>query len=289
MEIYGQVREERLYAKRNGLKVKNETLKLALNGATGNYQNEYSWLYDPVAVMKIRINGQLLLLMLAERLISIGCRLIQLNTDGILYTVQKDKYDKLQAILKEWESLTKLTLETEEFEAFYQYAVNDYLAIYKGYKETKDQKLLKKKGLFIDFVTLGKGMNAIIIPKAINNYFANNIPIKETIYNSRDLNDFITYQKVAKDFSIEYNTQLIQRINRYYASTNGAYLYKCKVNNDIRSDYEVMLSASGVTIVNNFADVKEFPNNINYDYYISEANKIIRAIENKQLTFMFND
>ena len=227
--------------------------------------------------------------MLAERLISIGCRLIQLNTDGILYTVQKDKYDKLQAILKEWESLTKLTLETEEFEAFYQYAVNDYLAIYKGYKETKDQKLLKKKGLFIDFVTLGKGMNAIIIPKAINNYFANNIPIKETIYNSRDLNDFITYQKVAKDFSIEYNTQLIQRINRYYASTNGAYLYKCKVNNDIRSDYEVMLSASGVTIVNNFADVKEFPNNINYDYYISEANKIIRAIENKQLTFMFND
>ena len=32
LEIYGQVREERLYAKRNGLKVKNETLKLALNG-----------------------------------------------------------------------------------------------------------------------------------------------------------------------------------------------------------------------------------------------------------------
>ena len=44
--------------------------------ATGNYQNEHSWLYDPKAVMKIRINGQLLLLMLAEMLIKSGGMLI---------------------------------------------------------------------------------------------------------------------------------------------------------------------------------------------------------------------
>ena len=39
LEIYGQVREERLAAKRNGNKVKNETLKLALNGKLVKHYN----------------------------------------------------------------------------------------------------------------------------------------------------------------------------------------------------------------------------------------------------------
>ena len=90
LSIYGQVREDRLYAKRHHQDIKNTTYKLALNGATGNYQNQYSWLYDPVAVLKIRINGQLLLLKLAEMLIEVGANLKQLNTDGILYLIDKN-------------------------------------------------------------------------------------------------------------------------------------------------------------------------------------------------------
>lgn len=323
LEIYGQVREERLYAKRNHQDVKNTTLKLALNGATGNYQNQYSWLYDPVAVMKIRINGQLLLLMLTEMLLKAGARLKQLNTDGILYVISKSV--DYQSILKEWEDITKLTLETEEYEAFYQFAINDYLAIGKGYSETKDKKLIKQKGLFIDSVKLGKGMQPMIIPEALNRYFADGIPIEQTIKECRDINKFITYQKVDKKFSVEYNGELISRINRYYCSTNGAYLFKCKVvskdkkipavilhfndgqtlkvpktdiepngqywhNSDVeriedtgdfvilkgqRENYSNMLKASGVTIVNNLDEITEFPNNINYGYYISECRKIL--------------
>lgn len=56
LEIYAKVREERLYAKKHKQKIKNETLKLALNGATGNYQNEHSWLYSPETVMKINFS-----------------------------------------------------------------------------------------------------------------------------------------------------------------------------------------------------------------------------------------
>lgn len=44
LDIYGQVREERLYAKRNGDKVKNETLKLALNGKLVKYYNFFKLL-----------------------------------------------------------------------------------------------------------------------------------------------------------------------------------------------------------------------------------------------------
>ena len=273
LEIYGQVREERLDAKRTQQDVKNMTLKLALNGATGNYQNQYSWLYDPVAVMKIRINGQLLLLMLTEMLLKAGARLKQLNTDGILYIIKKGI--DYQSILKEWEEKTKLSLETESYERFYQFAINDYLAIGTGYSETHNTKLIKQKGLFIDSVKLGKGMQPMIIPEALNKYFADGIPIEQTIKDCKDLNKFITYQKADKKFHVEYNNQLISRINRYYVSTNGPYLYKCEIIDGKREGYTNMLKSSGVTIVNNLDEINEFPNNVNYNYYIAECRKIL--------------
>lgn len=287
LDVYGKIREDRLQAKRNHEDVKNMTYKLALNGATGNYQNEHSWLYDPKCVLKIRINGQLFLLMLAEKLIAAGAKIKQLNTDGVLYII--DRQVDIDNILKNWEIETKLTLEGEEYERFYQFAINDYLAIGKGYSETKDKSLLKMKGLFINKVSLGKGMQPMIIPKALINYFADGIPVEATVYGSRDINDFLTYQKVDKKFAVEYNNQLISRINRYYVSTgkNSYYLYKCIVDKDgKRSNYMNLLKSSGVTIVNNLAEIElhGFPTNVNTRYYIMEINKIILQFVNKQLT-----
>ena len=118
--------------------------------------------------MRIRINGQLLLLMLAEKLISIGCQIIQANTDGLFVLRKQKDEQKFKDVCKWWENLTKLELEEDRFERFYQFAINDYLGVIEGYKDSKNPKLLKKKGLFIDSVTLGKGMQPMIIPKAIN-------------------------------------------------------------------------------------------------------------------------
>ena len=129
LETYSNIRTRRLIAKKNKIKVIDKTLKLSLNGLSGNLQNEHSWCYSPFTVMQIRINGQLLLLMLSERLLSLGCKLHQINTDGILYTCKKDKYEELQTVLSEWEKLTKLTLETEKFTSFYQLAINDYFGV----------------------------------------------------------------------------------------------------------------------------------------------------------------
>ena len=284
LEVYTQIKNERIEAKHNGNKLKDKTLKLSINGLSGNLQSSYSWVYSPETVMKIRINGQLLLLMLAEKLLKIGCKILQINTDGIFVLRKKKDEELFKNACKEWEELTKLELEEDRFERFYQYAVNDYLAIKEGYSESKNKELLKKKGLFIDKVTLGKGMQAMIIPKAINNYLSDGIPVEDTILASKDINDFITYQKVGKDFSVEYNNQIISRINRYYVSTNSPYLFKCEIINNKRTGYINMLCASGVTIVNDLNQIKEFPNNINYNYYIQEAYKIIYGFKLKQLT-----
>lgn len=286
METYQNIRTERLEAKRNRDKIKNETLKLSLNGLSGNLQNEYSWVYSPESVMKIRMNGQLLLLMLTEKLIQAGGKIKQLNTDGVLYLFPKHKQKELNSILKEWEQLTKLELETDEFERFYQFAINDYIGVLKGYSETKNPKLIKQKGMFISEVSLGKGMQAMIIPKALNEYFVNNIPVENTIKSSNNIHDFITYQKVSKEFSVEYAGNLISHINRYYISKLAPYLFKCKVrpSDKLRYGYINMLKGHGIKIVNDLTKITTFPTDIDYDYYIGECKKIINQFECQQLS-----
>ena len=298
LEIYSKIREERLEAKHNGDKVKNETLKFALNGLSGNLQNEHNFCYSPFAVMQIRVNGQLLLLMLAEKLVEIGCKIIQANTDGLFLICKKNKYEEYQKVCKEWEKLTKLELEEDRFEAMYQYAINDYIAVKEGYHKTKDKKLIKTKGMFITEVLLGKGLSPKIIPEAIINYFVDNIPVEETIKNCKDIRKFLKAEKTGKQWTVEYNDKIQQRINRFYVSNNGYYLWKFKTDSGVK-EYQNMLKGYAVTLHNTFysdedlqwkyaqGETFESIYDINYNYYISQCKKIINDIKPKQLN-LFN-
>lgn len=300
LEVYKQIKDERIEAKHNGNKVKNETLKLALNGLSGNLQNEHNFCYSPFAVMQIRINGQLLLLMLAEKLTQLGCRIVQANTDGLFVLLKKDVYSKVNNVCREWEQLTRLTLEEERFKAMYQYAINDYFAI------TEDDKV-KEKGMFITTVKLGKGLTPKIIPKAVINFFKNGVSVEETIKGCQDIRDFLMSEKTGKQWHVEYNNKEQQRTNRFYASTNGAYLWKWKDigqkesyewNNNIKTyqetvrpisgreqrQYQNMLTASGVTLLNYLDDKPIEERKINYRYYIMEAYKIIRELKPLQMS-----
>jgi hypothetical protein len=297
LEVYKQIKDKRIEAKHNGDKVKNETLKLALNGLSGNLQNEHNFCYSPFAVMQIRINGQLLLLMLAEKLTQIGCRIVQANTDGLFVLLKKDVYSKVNSICREWEQLTKLTLEEDRFKAMYQYAINDYFAI------TEDNKV-KEKGMFITAVKLGKGLTPKIIPKAVISFFKDGIPVEDTIKNCTDIRDFLMSEKTGKQWHVEYMNEEQQRTNRFYASTNGGYLWKWKDTGHKEGEiitytepyvgerrykasarqYQNMLTASGVTLLNKFDDKPIEERKINYRYYIMEAYKIIRDLKPLQLS-----
>lgn len=304
LEVYSQIKDERIEAKHNGDKVKNETLKLALNGLSGNLQNQHNFCYSPFAVMQIRINGQLLLLMLAERLTQIGCRIVQANTDGLFVLLKKSIYEQANKICQEWEQLTRLTLEEERFEAMYQYAINDYIAVKEGYKETKNPDLIKTKGIFITKVLLGKGLSAKIIPEAVIKYFVDGIPVEDTIKGCTDIRKFLMSEKTGKQWHVEYMNQEQQRTNRFYASTNGGYLWKWKYTGHAEGEvveyyepyvgrqsyiakeksYQNMLTASGVTLLNKFDDKPIEERKINYRYYIYEAYKIIRDLKPLQLS-----
>mgnify|MGYP005911848013 FL=1 len=351
LEVYSQIRSERIEAKHNGDKIKDSTLKLALNGLSGNLQNEHNFCYSPFAVMQIRINGQLLLLMLAEKLVELGCRIVQANTDGLFVLLKKSIYDKVNIVCREWEQLTKLTLEEDRFEAMYQYAINDYIAVKEGYAKKKHEfrdftavmdpktgdhikygatnakgetyrnmdeirkDYIKTKGMFITEVLLGKGLSPKIIPEAIIKYFVDGIPVEDTVKGCTDIKKFLMSEKTGKQWHVEYMNQEIQRMNRFYASTDGAYLWKwkgigehCAWNPSELSDmaywsliqegkdpynpplvpdtkqYQNMLTASGVTLLNMFDDKPIEDRKINYRYYLRECYKIIEDLKPRQLS-----
>lgn len=309
LEVYSRIKDERIEAKHNGDKIKDSTLKLALNGLSGNLQNEHNFCYSPFAVMQIRINGQLLLLMLAEKLVEVGCRIVQANTDGLFVLLKKDVYDKVNNICREWEQLTKLVLEEDRFEAMYQYAINDYVAVKEGYTDIRDRFLageqivrkkktgelyksteqiqddyIKQKGMFITKVQLGKGLTPKIIPEAVIKYFVDGIPVEDTIKGCKDIKKFLMAEKTGKQWNVEYMKEDIQRTNRFYASTNGGYLWKWKQVGNAEKQYQNMLAASGVTLLNKFDDKPIEDRKINYRYYLRECYKIIEDLKPRQLS-----
>lgn len=321
-ELFAQLKTERLEAKRTGQKVKNLFLKIVLNSPTGKMQQEVSWMYDPFNVFKIRINGQLILLLLVDRLLALGCEIIQCNTDGVVYKAKKGLKQAISDAIKEVEDLTRLEFESDEYEAFYQYAINDYFGVLKGGE-------IEEKGMFITKNKLGKGLAPVVIPKAVINYFVKGEPVEEFIKSDGDIRDFLMSQQVDKKFEVFHGENRVQRINRFYASENGEYLfkgifvpekevpfvrftYKGKTmevpeseisyggrywydshvknieyigNRTIGShtNFQNMLTKSGVTILNQLYDTTVEGRKINYRYYISEAKKIISDFTEQQL------
>lgn len=303
LQVYTEVYDDRINAKHSHNKLKDKTLKLTLNAVTGKMQEETSWLYDPFNVFRIRINGQLILLMLIERLLELDCRIIQANTDGVMYIAKEENRNRIQEAIHEVEAITQLVFESNDYEAFYQYAINDYFGIIKGYSESKSPELIERKGMFITETKLGKGLAPVVIPKAVINYFLTNQPVKEFIKSDKDIKDFVIGQRVAKKFEVYHGSEKVQRINRFYASTNDYYLFKRKYNEkygDFEFSYQGykyavkkytdtnLLAESGVTILNTYDEKPIEHRHINYQYYISKASKIISELKSVQLS-LFDD
>lgn len=276
-ELFSDIKVERLEAKHTGQKLKNQFLKIVLNSVTGKMQAPTSWMYDPYNVFRIRINGQLILLMLVDRLLKLNVKIIQVNTDGVMFVAKKKDRNQIESYVKQVEDLTRLTFEGDEYKAFYQYAVNDYFGIL-------NDDSVEEKGMFITHTTIGKGMAPLIIPKAVINYFKTGQSVRDYITGCTDIKDFLMSQRVDRKFKVLYGYDPVQQINRWYASTNGRKLYK--VDGD---SYHNMLAKSGVTILNKFDDIPITERHINYQYYIEEANKIIRDFTQVQLSLFADE
>lgn len=276
LEIYKQVKNERIVAKKTGNKVKDVFFKLILNSTSGLIDSSMSWMYSPENALSLRLTGQLQLLKLMEMFYYNNIPTISLNTDGTESIVDVNNISTYNDILKEHTQIFNVDWETDVYSKVYMVSVNDYLAITEKGK-------VKQKGMFVSNKTLDGSNEFLIIPIALENYLVNNISIEKTIKQHKNIYDFCAAKKISKDYKLFYKGKVAQQLNRFFVSTRkeGAYLYKQK---NSKNTMENVLKDTPIYLLNEKTDklANEFP--INYDYYIGKTQDIIDIFYPKQLS-----
>ena len=259
-----------------------EGLKLAANGTYGKTNEKKSWLYDPQYTMRTTISGQIFISMWLEHICENipNCTILQVNTDGVTFKLPKIYKDKLISLSDEITTKCKLTYEMNEYKKMVIKDVNHYSAQYVNGK-------IKHKGDFEIDRELHKDPSMKIVRIALENYFFKNIPVSDTIKNHKNIFDFCLRLRLMRSANANYsfikdgelNHEKLNKTTRYYVSNSGGVInqfFSTKGWVSVNKNYTV-------TLFNKYID-KDFKDyDVNYNFYISEAKKIIDKIEDKQL------
>jgi hypothetical protein len=88
--------------------------------------------YDPLFTMSITLNGQLLLCLLADRLMTVPTvRIVMANTDGLEYIVHPDYIESANDVCEWWQNTTQLSLEHARYSRMFIRDCNNYIAEYE--------------------------------------------------------------------------------------------------------------------------------------------------------------
>ena len=199
----------------------------------------------------------------------------------------RNDYQKAIDCTSEMTQITGLTYEFNEYKKMIIRDVNNYSAQY-----SIDNKI-KHKGAFEIDKELHKDPSMRIVSIALEKYFFEGIPVKNTIENHTNIYDFCLRLKLNSIFKGEYNyidqsngypekkTINLSKNTRYYISNKGGAIYKIRNDNNRTTGVNIGFIT---TLFNRYEEkpMKEY--DINYQFYISECNKIIDLIEDKQLT-----
>ena len=289
-QIYADMLETRMRAKKSGDKATANALKLVANTTYGAMLNKYNDLYDPLMGRSVCITGQLFLLELSRHLIA-ECstlRIVQLNTDGIMVSFDDSEYSKVLEITKEWEQRTRFELEEDKIKRIVQKDVNNYVEIpCEGKPKIKGGYLVRgiaPAGAF------NINNNATIVAKAIVDYFTLGTEVETTIGDCDDLFQFQLIAKAGSKYREAYHLvdgkkESVQKVNRVYATTDKRYgkLFKIKAENDSTAKIEMLPEHC---IIDN--DNKLTIDSVDKSWYIELAKKRIndflgiKEIKNKK-------
>lgn len=246
--------------------------KVILNGVSGHLDSEYSWLYNPEGIMKVRCGGQLILLTIIEQCWQNDVTVIQANTDGLTVKIKEDKIKWFQSLVTDTELDYKVKFEYAEYSKMIFMNVNSYLAIPLEGKP-------KYKGDFVYNPELGNSVDFLVIPKLLEQYFLKGKPSEVLLDPEKyglHIYDFCASMKVSKDYTVLHNGEKQQRLNRFYISKNAPFLYKQK---STKGKPDNMIKGWGVEIYNNHVEKSFKDYKLDMRFYISKANELIHEIE----------
>lgn len=259
---------------------RNYVYKIILNSTYGLSNDRNSFLYDPEFTMRVTINGQLSLMMLYEMLAEgiPNCVPLMQNTDGLEMMIPEEHKQKYLDICAEWERITNLQLEHDEYSKLILADVNNYIAINTAGKT-------KCKGRFeYDNLALHKNKSHLIVPKAVFNYFVNDVPPERTLMENKNILDYCAGVKIKGDWEFHetcivnraIETSVLQKTIRYYIANKG-----CKILKINKVDGREIQLESGKWMQQ---DLSEFQNktwdeyDVNEEYYLDKIYKEIHNI-----------
>lgn len=229
VDVYATVPAERKeWQKKKGKKcVEANSLKLASNVPYGDSNNQFSFMYDPRYTMATTVNGQLMLCMLAEWLLTVPTlQIIAINTDGISYKIHRSQLEHAEIIRDIWMRRTRLVLEEVRYSRMWIRDVNSYIA-------ESDGGELKLKGAFWfprsfpDDISNAqppgwhKDYSAQIVIMAAVEHMTRGIDIDLYVYQHTDPFDFMLRAKVDRASKLMIGDREVQRITRYFMALNG--------------------------------------------------------------------
>jgi len=269
-------------------KLQDEFYKLCLNSTSGLIDMEHSWLYNPEMILKLRLTGQLILLRCIEASQLKGWHVFSSNTDGLTVRLPRKDLELYKELIDGIGTEFQVKFEHETFKSIHYQNVNSYIAI-------TESGLVKKKGDFLTKPVLSTSCDNLVIPKLLQCYFEKGIAPIDIIrqldtfeYNwdgklsKLHIYDFCASQKVDKSYSVEWMGKKQQRLNRYYVSKTGGYLYKCRGGKKSH-----MLKGYGVQIYNNHSDRKLSEYSIDFKYYLKHVHDIISDISSHNQISLF--
>ena len=238
-QTYADVLDRRMKAKAAGDKHTANALKLVCNTTYGCLLNKYNDLYDPLMGRLVCISGQLYLLELAEHCYQTisDLRIVQLNTDGIMVECNKNDYERLSEICKEWQERTGFELEEDTVVKIAQKDVNNYI-------EVQADGLHKAKGGYLVKGIAAAGAfnvnnSCVIVATALKEYFLHGTPVGDTINACDDIFQFQIIAKAGAKYREAYHLingekHPVQKVNRVYAAKDERYgkIYKVKAEDD---------------------------------------------------------
>lgn len=203
------------------------------------------------------------------------------NTDGLLikYPTIIDK--EIRNKLNDFKKIVDIPLDVVKIKYMFMENISSYLSV-------TDRGDIKRIGKFKkrEDKLLSEDSSANIIAIALEEYFVNNISVESTILQHKDIFDFYMFAKKDKDQLFIYyqlidgisnKTKYEDKLIRFYVSKNNETI--SKLNSSKKE--EQLIPTGSLTLAQEHVDKEIGKYNIDYKWYINEANKIIKKIEVK--------
>jgi hypothetical protein len=253
--------------------IKAEALKITINGMTGKFNSRFWKVYDPKVYYTMTLNGQLYLLMLVDKLHSVGIQVLSANTDGVTALVKSHQQDIYKQVCQEWMDETKFNLEFAHYVKYARRDVNNYIAV-TTYGSTK------AKGIFVTKPDFAKGNDAMAVRKAVTQHLESGVDMM-SVLKSCDVYDFMYSQNVGNQFEVlwrgQHGDRITQRKNRYYVvkPTKGID-YGSLVKRNVSNHKETALVAGKILYLAN--DVDDTMPEPDYNYYMGQCMDLLSSV-----------